>query len=134
MKIPDFQKTHNSCEIFDTSFEELLEEESISPDEFLYKVRTNQGIFYIFTIDYISSLADIRLRISSVIGDTFTFIPRKIFRYLKIPFRFALFVTTKSQKIGTKSKSMLARHWAQNPFILLFSFKLIIPTYDSTPF
>ncbi len=62
MKTPDFQKILDSCEIAHISFEGVLEEKTISPDKFIYKIKTNSRNFYVFEVDYISNLAGVQSR------------------------------------------------------------------------
>lgn len=76
MSQPNYQKLLGQFNT-DTSFQKLVKKTNINPDEFLYEILTDKGIFYIYETDYLESLMAIRKTLSNIFDSSFQFIPTK---------------------------------------------------------
>ncbi len=72
--LPDFQKILAKFEP-DGTFRDLLWERSLSPDEFIYAIATDDGPRYVFETDYVGSVDWIERTVSEETGETVRFVP-----------------------------------------------------------
>ncbi len=70
----DFQKLLNNFK-HSIIFKKLIAtDEELDYDEFLYTIETNQGVFYVYEVDYFSSFNYLEDRIKSLLGGDCEFI------------------------------------------------------------